>query len=148
MELKIKALSPMIGQQVPAPFYASSGAAGMDLCACIEDPIVLLPGSSCSVPTGLAIALPPSSVGLIFARSGLATKYGIALSNSVGVIDSDYRGELKIGLRNFSSAPYTIRCGDRIAQLVVIPFLPCVPVFTDVLDETVRGSGGFGSTGR
>ena len=121
----------------------------MDLHACIETPLEVLPQQLVSVPTGLAIALPSAEyAAMIFARSGLATKHGIGLSNGVGVVDSDYRGELKIGMVNQSSVPYTIQPGDRIAQLVVMPVAHAELELVEELGETARGQGGFGSTGR
>ena len=131
------------------PRYATAGAAGMDLSACLlEEPITLEPGQRALVPTGIAIALPALHVGLLFARSGLAVKQGIALANGVGVIDSDYRGELRVALFNSSDSDYTIHDGDRIAQLMVLPVVQPQLQFVEELDETARGCGGFGSTGR
>jgi dUTP pyrophosphatase len=121
----------------------------MDLCACIDTPITIAPRQLVTVPTGLAIALPNSGcVALLFGRSGLGVKHGITLSNSVGVIDSDYRGELKVGLCNLSDTPYIIQPNERIAQLVITPVLPLPVEPVDELDETARGEGGFGSTGK
>ncbi len=149
MELKIKALSPKLGREIPFPTYATAGSAGMDLRSCIDAPITLKPGQRGMVPTGLAIALPgPEWVGYIFARSGLAIKSGVTLPNCVGVIDSDYRGELKVGLVNLSDTDYTIQPGDRIAQLVVMPVIQAALTVVDELDDTARGAGGFGSTGK
>lgn len=149
MKLNIKAVSPKIGREIPAPFYASAGAAAMDLCACMDEAVVLAPQSLASIPTGIAIALPSADyVALIFARSGLGVKHGVSLSNGVGVIDSDYRGELRVGLTNLSDTPYTVRPGDRIAQLAVVPVVQAQLEFCDELDETGRGAGGFGSTGK
>lgn len=149
MDLKIKALSPKIGKEIPAPFYASGGAAAMDLCACVEAPVEITPRALVTVPTGIAIALPSAEyVALVFARSGLGIKHGICLSNSVGVIDSDYRGEIKVGLTNLSDTPYTIQPGDRIAQLSVIPVVQANIELVADLDATDRGTGGLGSTGR
>ena len=131
------------------PVRATEGSAGMDLHALVDAPVALQPGERGMVPTGLAIALrSPEYVALIFARSGLAVKKGVTLSNCVGVIDSDYRGELKIGLINQSKEAYTIEKGERIAQLVIMPV--CLPqvVEAENLDETDRGAGGFGSTGK
>lgn len=147
MKLPVKKLSPKIGTEIPAPAYESAGAAGMDLRACTDGDIVLAPGARALIPTGLAIAVPEGFAALIYARSGLATKHGITLANCVGVIDSDYRGELKVGLANLSDTEYTVRSGDRIAQLVLTPVSRAQPIFTDELDETERGAGGFGSTG-
>ena len=149
MELKIKAVSPKIGAEIPFPYYASAGAAAMDLHACIDEAVTLAPGGRAFLPTGIAIALPsPAYVALVFARSGLGIKHGIALSNGVGVIDSDYRGEIRVGLTNLSDAPYTVMPGDRVAQLAVVPVVQAALERVEELDDTGRGSGGFGSTGR
>ena len=149
MELKIKALSPKIGHEIPAPFYASTGAAAMDLHACLDEPLAIPAGQRRSVPTGLAIALPSANyVALVYARSGLGVKHGVAPANCVGVIDSDYRGEIRVGLVNQSQTPYTVQPGDRIAQLAVMPVVQAELEITDTLDETQRGAGGFGSTGK
>ena len=121
----------------------------MDLCACIDQPVTLAAGARRLIPTGLAIALPSADyVALVFARSGLGIKQGVCLANGVGVIDSDYRGEIGVGLVNLGDSPYTVRPGDRIAQLVILPFLAAEFAEADALDETDRGAGGFGSTGR
>lgn len=149
MELKIKALSPKIGKDIPYPFYASAGAAAMDLCACVDEAVTIAPRELTAVPTGIAIGLPSADfVALVFARSGLGIKHGIALSNGVGVIDSDYRGEIKVGLTNLSDAPYTIQPGERVAQLAVVPVVQANLQVVDELDETARGAGGLGSTGK
>ena len=149
IELKVKAVSPLMGTKFPLPAYATAGAAAMDLCACMEEAVTLNAGERRLVPTGIAIALPsPEYVALVFARSGLGIKRGVCLSNGVGVIDSDYRGEISVGLVNLSGEDYTIRPGDRIAQLMVVPVVRPELVQVDVLDETERGAGGFGSTGR
>ncbi len=145
MELKIKKLR----ENAKIPFRATEGSAGMDLFACIDEPVTLAGGEKAVIPTGIAIALPSAELGaFIFARSGLAIKHGIGLLNSVGVIDSDYRGEICVGVINQLSEPYTINPGERIAQMVIMP-VSLIPV-TEVeeLDETERGSGGFGSTGK
>ena len=154
MELKIKALSPKIGTEIPLPSYATAGSAGLDLRACIDAP-VYLPGTdtglpnSAMVPTGIAIQLPGSEyVALVYARSGLAVKHGVTLSNCVGAIDSDYRGEIKVGLVNLSGKAYTIEPGERIAQLVITPVTQANIQLVDELDNTDRGAGGFGSTGK
>ena len=149
MKLNIKAVSPKIGKEIPAPFYASAGAAAMDLCACMDEAVVLAPRSLVSIPTGIAIALPSADyVALIFARSGLGVKHGVSLSKGVGVIDSVFRGELRVGLSILSDTPYTVQPGDRIAQLAVVPVVQAQLEFCDALDETGRGAGGFGSTGK
>ena len=149
MELKIKALSPKIGTQIPAPFYASAGAAAMDLHACIDEAVVIPAGKRVVIPTGLAIALPsPDYVALVFARSGLGIKHGIAPANCVGVIDSDYRGEVMVGLQNSGDTDYTVNPADRIAQLMITPVIQATVTMVDELDDTARGDGGFGSTGK
>ncbi len=128
---------------------ATKGSAGMDLCACIDKPVTINAGEIKVIPTGLAIALENENfVAYIYARSGLAIKHGITLANCVGVIDSDYRGELCVGLTNISNESYTIECDERIAQLVIAPVCICDVLETDELDDTERGVGGFGSTGK
>ena len=145
MELKLKLLSP----KAVMPAYATAGSAGLDLTACLDAPLTVAPGQRVKVPTGLAIALPSAGyVALVFARSGLATKHGLCLSNGVGVIDSDYRGEVVVGLVNLDSEAYTIEPGERVAQLAVLPVTQAALTPVDALDDTARGAGGFGSTGK
>ena len=129
------------------PQYQTSGAACADLCACLDSPVTLDPGQTALIPTGFAIACPPDTVALIFARSGLAVKKGVSLSNSVGVIDSDYRGEVKVALVNRGTEPFTVNHGDRIAQMGIFPVLIASFAESDALDDTDRGDGGFGHTG-
>ena len=149
MELKIKAVSPKMGREIPLPRYQTAGAAAMDLCACVDEAVTLAPGQRRGIPTGIAIALPSADyVALVFARSGLGIKHGVVPGNCVGVIDSDYRGEIMVGLYNSGESEYTIQPGDRIAQLMVTPVVRPVLVQAEELDETDRGAGGFGSTGR
>ena len=149
MELKMKALSPKIGAEIPVPSFATVGSAAMDLRACIDADMTIAAGQRAIIPTGIAIALPGADyVALICARSGLASKFGITMANGVGVIDSDYRGELKVALYNSSDTDYTIHDGDRIAQLMVLPVVQPALQLVEELDETERGEGGFGSTGR
>ncbi|MBR1864201.1 MAG: dUTP diphosphatase [Ruminococcus sp.] len=146
MRLLIKKLRD--GAQVPRRQTAYS--AGYDLCACLEEPAVIRAGETVKIPTGISAELEGErdAVLLIYARSSLASKSGIAPANCVGVVDWDYRGEIAVALRNSSSQDYTVSPGDRIAQLVITPvFTPEVAV-TDELSETDRGQGGFGSTGR
>ncbi|MDR0671071.1 MAG: dUTP diphosphatase [Oscillospiraceae bacterium] len=132
-----------------APVYATPGAAAMDLCALLEAPVEIPPGGRVSVPTGLAIALPSEAyVALVFGRSGMGFAHGVTLSNAVGVIDADYRGEIAVGLVNHGEAPYTVRSGDRVAQLAVLPVCRASVVWAEELPPTARGEGGFGSTGR
>lgn len=142
--LKIRKVS----ENAVMPKRATGGSAGLDLCACIDAPITLQGGETALVPTGLAIELPSADYGaFIFARSGLAIKHGIGLLNSVGVIDSDYRGEIKVGLINQINEAYTIEPGERIAQMVIMPVSMMPVEEVDTLGETDRGAGGFGSTG-
>ena len=149
MKLNIKALSPKIGHEIPAPFYASAGAAAMDLHACVDEAVTIPAGKRAVIPTGIAIALPSADyVALIFARSGLGIKHGVAPANCVGVIDSDYRGEILVGLQNSGDEDYTIQPGDRIAQLMITPVVQAQVTLVDELDDTARGAGGFGSTGK
>jgi dUTP pyrophosphatase len=136
------------GDGLPLPAYATPGSAGVDLAAALEAPLVLAPGARAAVPTGIALALPEGYEGQIRPRSGLALRHGIAVLNSPGTIDADYRGELRVILANLGDAPVTITRGERIAQLVVAPVsrVAFAPVAT--LPESRRGAGGFGSTGR
>ena len=148
MVLKVKAVSSKIGSDIPLPYYATPGSAAMDLHACLDGPVVIPAGGRSVIPTGIAIALPsPDYVALVFARSGLGIKHGVAPANCVGVIDSDYRGELLVGLQNSGASDFTIQPGDRIAQLMVTPVVQATIQMVDELDETQRGAGGFGSTG-
>ena len=145
MELSVKRLS----DKAVIPQYATAGSAGMDLHACIDQPLVIEPGQRVKVPTGLAIALPgPGYAAFLFPRSGLGVKSGITLPNCVGVVDSDYRGEVIVGLVNLSDVPYTVQPGDRIAQMVILPVARAHIRLVDELDDTDRGAGGFGSTGK
>ena len=131
------------------PKYATPGSAAADLCADLDAPLTLAPGQRMAIPTGLAISPGRADiVALIFSRSGMGAKSGISLANSVGVIDSDYRGEIKVTLINHGQADYTVQPGDRIAQLMFVPILTAAFLPVEELDETVRGEGGFGSTGR
>ena len=149
MELKVKALSPKIGNDIPLPFYATPGSAAMDLHACLDEAVVIPAGGRKVIPTGLAIALPsPDFVALVYARSGLGIKHGVAPANCVGVIDSDYRGEILVGLQNSGESDFTVQPGDRIAQLMITPVVQAQIQMVDSLDETARGAGGFGSTGQ
>ena len=149
MELKIKPLSPLLGKEIEYPAYATDGSAGMDLRACMNEAVTIPAGERAMIPTGLAIALPGAEgVALVYARSGLAIKHGVAPANCVGVIDSDYRGEVMVGLLNSSKEDYTIQPGERIAQLVITPVTQARITVADTLDDTGRGEGGFGSTGK
>ena len=131
------------------PFRATEGSAGMDLYACIDSPVTLGAGEKAVIPTGIAIELPSAELAaFVFARSGLAIKHGIGLLNGVGVIDSDYRGEICVGVINQLAESYTIAPDERIAQLVIMPVSLINPVEAQSLDDTARGEGGFGSTGK
>lgn len=143
MLVRFKKLKP----NASIPTYGSSYAAGCDLSACVDQAITIPPHTTFKVPTGLAIELPENTVGLIYARSGMATKRHLAPANKVGVIDADYRGEIIVALHNHSNESQTVEIGERIAQLVVAPFYHVEFEEVDELSETVRGEGGFGSTG-
>jgi len=129
------------------PAYETEGSAGMDLRACLEEPVEILPGKRYLVPTGLAIELPQGYEAQIRARSGLAVKFGIGLVNGIGTIDSDYRGEIKVPLINWGEEPFRIENGDRIAQMVIAAYERAEWEIADSLEETERGAGGFGHTG-
>lgn len=130
------------------PTYGSEFAAGADLYACIDETVTIESGETVLIKTGLAMEIPTGYAGLIYARSGLATKRGLAPANKVGVIDSDYRGEIMVALHNHSSISQTIEKGERIAQMIITPYILGVYNVVDELDTTSRGEGGFGSTGR
>ena len=144
LPLAVKRLDPA----AVLPRYATPGAAGADLCALpVGDPVIVRPGETVFVRTGLAMAIPAGTVGLIYARSGMACKQDLAPANKVGVIDSDYRGEIMVALHNHGNSPRTVNPGDRIAQFVLAPVLTADFAETDSLEDTARGAGGFGSTG-
>ena len=143
MQVAIKKLS----EKAVLPSYGSEFAAGADMYACLENEITVNPHETALIPTGIAIELPVGYAGLIYARSGLATKKGLAPANKVGVIDCDYRGEVKVALHNHSNTPQTVAAGERVAQLIITPYLTAKFVEKDELSETERGAGGFGSTG-
>lgn len=145
MQLKMKKVRP----EAIIPRRATSGSAGLDLCACIDSEVTLKAGERTVIPTGIAIAIENNeTAAFVYARSGLGIKHGISLSNGVGVIDSDYRGEICVGLINTSREDYVIAPGERVAQLVLAPVILAEPVEVFDIDETERGEGGFGSTGR
>ena len=143
MKVNIKKLSA----NAIIPTYGSEFAAGADLYACLESDVEIKPHETVLISTGIALELPLGYAGLIYARSGLATKKGLAPANKVGVVDCDYRGEVKVSLHNHSGIPQTICAGERIAQLVITPYITAQFNECDELSETVRGAGGFGSTG-
>ena len=136
-----------LDQRAIVPSYGTEFSAGADLCALLDDDVTIHPGETYFIHTGISIALPDGYAGLVYARSGLSCKKGLAPANKVGVIDSDYRGEIITALYNHGPEPVTVSCGDRIAQLVITPVFTAQFVQADSLDETERGTGGFGSTG-
>lgn len=149
INVKIKKLSDKIGKEINTPQYATAGSAGMDLCACIDAPVTLGPGEIKKIPTGIAIQLPDNTAaGFVFPRSGLSSKHGISLINCVGVIDSDYTGEIICPVVNHSEGSYTVNPGDRIAQIVFMPVCTAELECVEELAATGRGGGGFGSTGK
>lgn len=148
-QLQVKILNPRIGREIPLPAHATEGSAGMDLRACLEYPVTLQPGATHLVPTGIAIHLDdPGLAAVILPRSGLGHKHGLVLGNLVGLIDSDYQGELMVSCWNRSGIAYTVSPGERIAQLVIIPVVQAKLVVVDEFAPTSRGAGGFGHTGR
>lgn len=142
--IRIKKLDP----KAQLPTYGSAEAAGADLYACLEQPVTIAAGQTVFIPTGLAMEIPKGCAGLIYARSSMGAKRGLAPANKVGVIDSDYRGQVMVALHNHGQTEQTVSCGERIAQLLVTPVF--TPGFTEAeeLDDTKRGAGGFGSTGK
>ena len=144
MQVNIKKLSP----DAKIPSYGSAEAAGADLYALTEECVIIESGQTRLIHTGIAMEIPKGYVGLIYARSGLATKKGLAPANKVGVIDSDYRGEIMVALYNHSELPQSVENGERIAQIVLTPYLSASFSETDCLSDTERGEGGFGSTGK
>jgi len=145
--VRLRRLAPDQDRDLPLPAYHSALAAGMDVAAALVEPLCLAPGEICLVPTGFAVAVAPGYELQVRPRSGLAVRHGITVVNSPGTIDADYRGEVKIGLVNLGKEPFTIRRGDRIAQLVLAPVCRAELVLATELDETSRQDGGFGHTG-
>ena len=141
--MKLKKLD----ERAVVPVYASEFSAGADLYACLDENVTIAPGETKLIHTGLAMAIPEGLAGLIYARSGLASKRGLAPANKVGVVDSDYRGEVMVALHNHGTEPQTVEHGERIAQLVLAPIVVADFDVVDDLDSTARGEGGFGSTG-
>lgn len=144
MKINILKLNP----NAILPSYGSEFAAGADLYACIDGSVTINPGETILIHTGIAMEIPVGYAGLIYARSGLATKHGLAPANKVGVVDSDYRGEVMVSLFNHGSSPVSVSSGDRVAQLVITPVVTAEFTAANSLGSTVRGSGGFGSTGK
>lgn len=144
---KTKVAIKKLNDKAILPSYGSEYAAGADLYACLEEDVTIAPHATVLIPTGIAMELPIGYAGLIYARSGLATKKGLAPANKVGVVDCDYRGEVKVALHNHGEQAQTVACGERIAQMVIAPYLTAAFVECEELSQTVRGEGGFGSTG-
>ncbi len=149
-EIETKIMNPLIGVTLPLPGYATDGAAALDLRACLEAELTLRPGETVTIPSGIAIAIhDPGLVAILAPRSGLGIKHGIVLANTIGVIDSDYQGEIKVGIRNQGREPYTIQPGERICQMLFMPVVQAsLRVVTEFSAESCRGAGGFGHTGR
>jgi dUTP pyrophosphatase len=145
--VEFKRVHPVRNNDIPLPRYMTPHAAGMDICAAVETPLVIEPGSIALAPTGFAMALPQGFEAQVRPRSGLAIKHGVTIVNAPGTIDSDYRGEVKVGLINLGKVPYTIRRGERIAQMIIQQVFQPQVRQVEELDETERNCGGFGSTG-
>lgn len=147
--IELKILDPRVGKSIDLPTYATEGSAGIDLRVCLDEPLQIAPGQTVLLPTGLAIYIAdPNLAAVILPRSGLGHKHGIVLGNLVGLIDSDYQGELKISCWNRNVDHFTVQPGDRIAQLVFLPIVRANFKIVDSFTETDRGEGGFGSSGR
>ncbi|STQ73053.1 dUTP diphosphatase [Hafnia alvei] len=148
-KIDVKILDPRIGEQFPLPTYATPGSAGLDLRACLDEAVILAPGETNLLPTGLAIHIEdPSLAAIILPRSGLGHKHGIVLGNLVGLIDSDYQGQLMVSVWNRGQTTFTIEPGERIAQMVLVPVVQADFNLVESFDESERGAGGFGHSGR
>jgi dUTP pyrophosphatase len=149
-KIETKIMNPLMGSSIPLPHYATSGSAAMDLRACLSEPLTVQPGETVLIPSGIAISIHDSSlVALLVPRSGLGIKHGIVLANTVGVIDSDYQGEIGIGIHNRGKAAYTVEPGERVCQMMFVPVTQVVlGVVEDFSRDSARGAGGFGHTGR
>ena len=149
MKLQYRVLDPRLGDNIPLPHYATDGSAGLDLRAMVKEPLLLEPGQTELLPTGMAIHISdPGYAGMILPRSGLGHKHGIVLGNLVGLIDSDYQGELMVSCWNRGNQPFTVEPGERIAQLVIVPVMQVQLEQVDTFTNSERGSGGFGHSGR
>jgi dUTP pyrophosphatase len=148
-KLQVKILDPRIGKDIPIPEYATSGSAGLDLRACLDAPLTLAPGETQLIPTGISIYLEdPSIAAMILPRSGLGHKHGIVLGNLVGLIDSDYQGELMVSCWNRGQSTFTLEVGERLAQLIIVPVIQAEFNIVDAFTGTERGEGGFGHSGQ
>ena len=147
--IELKILDSRVGESIPLPHYATDGSAGLDMRACIDDMLTVEPGATVLVPTGLAIHIgDPALAAVLLPRSGLGHKHGLVLGNLTGLIDSDYQGQVMVSAWNRGAHPYTIQPGERIAQMVIVPVVQAALEIVDDFEETVRGAGGFGSSGR
>ena len=147
--IELKILDPRIGAEIPLPHYATDGSAGLDMRACIDDPLTVAPGETTLIPTGLAIHIgDPAFAAVLLPRSGLGHKHGLVLGNLTGLIDSDYQGQVFISCWNRGSSSYEIQPGDRIAQMVFIPVAQVEFEVVDEFDDSARGAGGFGHSGK
>lgn len=148
-QIELKILDPRIGKEFPLPEHATAGSAGMDLRACIDQPLVIQPGETQLIPTGIAIHIAdPSLAATILPRSGLGHKHGIVLGNLVGLIDSDYQGPLMVSCWNRSETAFTLEAGERLAQLVFVPVVQATFSVVDSFESSQRGEGGFGHSGK
>jgi dUTP pyrophosphatase len=149
-KIETKIMNPLIGSSIPLPTYATHGSAALDLRACLAEPLTLQPGETVLVPSGIAISIhDPGLVALLMPRSGLGIKHGIVLANTIGVIDSDYQGEIGIGIFNRGHAAYTIEPGERVCQMMFVPVTQAaLSIVEEFSVDSVRGAGGFGHTGR
>jgi dUTP pyrophosphatase len=149
-KIETKIMNPLMGDSIPLPSYATAGSAAMDLRACLAEPLTVQPGETVLVPSGIAISIhDPGLVALLVPRSGLGIKHGIVLANTVGVIDSDYQGEIGIGIYNRGKASYAIEPGERICQMLFVPVTQAaLTVVEEFSVDSARGAGGFGHTGR
>ncbi len=147
--IELKILDPRIGDEIPLPHYATNGSAGLDMRACIDEPLTVAPGETTLIPTGLAIHIgDPALAAVLLPRSGLGHKHGLVLGNLTGLIDSDYQGQVFISCWNRGSSSYEIQPGDRIAQMVFVPVAQVEFAVVDEFDDSARGAGGFGHSGK
>lgn len=147
--IKLKILDPRLGDEFPLPDYATDGSAGVDLRACVDDPITVAPGDTTLIPTGMAIHIgDPSLAAVLLPRSGLGHKHGIVLGNLVGLIDSDYQGQVFVSCWNRGAEPFTVQPGERIAQMVLVPVVQARFEVVEDFESSERGAGGFGHSGR
>lgn len=149
-KIETKIMNPLLGSTIPLPSYATTGSAAMDLRACLKEPCTVKPGETVMIPSGIAISInDPEVVAILAPRSGLGIKHGLILANTIGVIDSDYQGEIGIGIHNRGAEPYTVEPGERICQMLFMPVVQAtLAIVEEFSAESARGTGGFGHTGR